>query len=62
MCWGDVGCGWCVCCVAHTWLGARGLGARDMADCGAVDGSGWMVVKVDGVMMLIVWLGDEHGG
>ena len=30
--------------------------------CGAVDGSGWLVVKVDGVVMLIVWLGDEHGG
>jgi len=30
--------------------------------CGAADGSSWMVVKVDGVGMLIVWLGDEHGG
>jgi len=40
--------------VAHTWLGARDMDVR-----GAVDGSGWMVVKVDGVT---VWLGDEHGG
>jgi len=30
--------------------------------CGAVDGSVLMVMKVDGVVMLIVWLGDEHGG
>ena len=44
-------------CVAHTWLGAR-----DMDVCGAVDGSGWMVVKVEGVVLLIVWLGDEHSG
>jgi len=43
--------------MAHT-----SLDARDMDVCGAVDGSGWMVVKVEGVVLLIVWLGDEHGG
>ena len=50
-------CGWRVWCVAHTWLGAR-----DMDVCGAVDGSGLMLMKVDGVVMLIGWLGDEHSG
>jgi len=38
------------------------LGERGMDMCGAVDGSGWMVVKWDGVVMLFAWLGDEHGG
>jgi len=54
---GAGGCGWCVWCVAHTWLGARDMDVR-----AAVDGSGWMVVKVEGVVLLTVWLGDKQGG
>jgi len=50
-----------VCVVLHTGVHNACMRVGRLIVCGAADGSGWMVVKVDGVVMLIVWLGDEHG-